>query len=122
MARAIVVLSHPDVRIAEAMAGKPRWERTFLEFLKGCDFPVLDMYDAFAADCGTLGADPAVYLKRYYNAHHTPAGNFFTAWALKDPVVDWLDPRPAPYAPGDVTAGTKVYHAYAKPRADIQKS
>ena len=29
--------------------------------------------------------------------HYNPAGNHLFAYALKDRVVDWLDPKPLPY-------------------------
>ena len=32
--------------------------------------------------------------------HHTPIGNAFTAWAVMDQVVDWLDPEPVTYRSG----------------------
>ena len=39
------------------------------------------------------------FLAPYYIGHHTPLGNFVTAWAMKDAVVEWLgDEPPAPYA------------------------
>ena len=39
------------------------------------------------------------FLTPYYIGHHTPLGNFVTAWAMKDAVVEWLgDEPPAPYA------------------------
>ena len=37
------------------------------------------------------------YLKRYYIGHYSPLGNFFTAFAIKDKVVEMLDPKPTPY-------------------------
>jgi len=37
------------------------------------------------------------YFKRYFIGHYNPAGNHFFAYALKDRVVDWLDPKPLPY-------------------------
>jgi hypothetical protein len=30
------------------------------------------------------------------DGHHTPVGNFFTAWALRETLVQWLDPAPLP--------------------------
>ena len=39
------------------------------------------------------------FLAPFYIGHHTPLGNFVTAWAMKDAVVEWLgDEPPAPYA------------------------
>ena len=37
------------------------------------------------------------YLEPLYIGHHTPRGNFFFAWAIKDWLVGQLDPRPIPY-------------------------
>jgi hypothetical protein len=39
----------------------------------------------------------ADYFKRYFIGHYNPAGNHFFAHALKDRVVEWLDPKPLPY-------------------------
>lgn len=33
--------------------------------------------------------------------HHSPAGNFFTAWALRETVVKWLTPPPRTYGCGE---------------------
>jgi hypothetical protein len=37
------------------------------------------------------------FIARHYIGHHTPAGNHFTAMAMKDAVVKWLEPKPSPY-------------------------
>jgi hypothetical protein len=52
-------------------------------------------YKRFKVPMSFIGI--STYLKRYYIGHHNPAGNFFAAWALKNQVVDWLDPTPEPY-------------------------
>ena len=36
------------------------------------------------------------YFKRYFIGHYSPAGNHFFAYAIKDKVVDWLDPSRCP--------------------------
>ncbi|MDP7134344.1 MAG: hypothetical protein QF437_27850, partial [Planctomycetota bacterium] len=60
-------------------------------------YPVVDMRGCFAADYATSKLGPDDYLLRYYNGHHSPAGNFFAAWALKDQVVEWMEPKPRPF-------------------------
>ena len=42
------------------------------------------------------------YLAQYYIGHYTPRGNLFCAHALKQSLVDMMDPKPIPYrnAPG----------------------
>ena len=40
------------------------------------------------------------YLERYFGgtiAHYNPRGNFFHAFAIKDKVVEMLEPKPIPY-------------------------
>ena len=42
-------------------------------------------------------ADPADYWKRYSIGHYTPAGNHLFAYAIRQSVVDWLEPKPLTY-------------------------
>jgi hypothetical protein len=37
------------------------------------------------------------YQKRYFIGHYSPAGNHFFAYAIKDTIVNWLDPKPITY-------------------------
>ena len=46
------------------------------------------------------------YMKRYFIGHYSPAGNHFFAYAIKDTVVDWLDPKPITYQNQDDRWGT----------------
>ena len=59
----------------------------------------IDMRDAFGKEYSLFKAGIEIYLDRYYigHQHHTPAGNFLTAWAIKDKVCQWMDPEPLPY-------------------------
>lgn len=108
-----VVLSHCMPYTANVLAGQPRWDQSFLDFIHDRGYPVLDMRDAFAAQFQRSNRQPREFLEPYYIGHHTPAGNFFTAWAIKDAVVDWLDPKPRPYRlPGNPG---KVQHDGWKP-------
>ena len=46
---------------------------------------------------------PQDYLKRYYIGHPNPIGNQFFAFAIKDAIVNWLDPKPLAYREGSET-------------------
>ena len=37
-------------------------------------------------------------MKRYYIGHYSPAGNHFFAYALKDTLIEWLEPKPISYS------------------------
>jgi len=93
----MVVLSFGQGRMASALRGEARFDESLVDWLKGKAYPVIDMRDVFAADYKKYNEDVDTYLKRYYIGHHSPAGNYFAAWAIKDKVVEWLEPEPLPY-------------------------
>src|SRR5690606_33787061 len=80
----MVVLSFGLRNIAFALEGRPRFDQTLLDWLATRPIPVVDMRDVFAGAYRGSKLSPAEFLKPYYNGHHTPLGNFFTAWALVD--------------------------------------
>ena len=96
----MVILSFGQGNIANALKNTPRFDQSFVDWLKDKPYPVIDMRDFFVADFKQSRLDPNAYLNRYYIGHHNPAGNFFTAWSLKKPLVEWLSPRPLPYQKG----------------------
>ena len=55
--------------------------------------------EAHAADYAQFSISVEDYLKRYWIGHYNPLGNHFTAFALKNKLVEMLDPKPAPYLP-----------------------
>jgi hypothetical protein len=93
----LVMLSYTGENVAAALRGEPRYDRVLTDWLKTRPYPVVDMRDAFLEDFSRSTLDVDAYLDRYYIGHHNPAGNFFTAQALRKPVVEWLDPKPSPY-------------------------
>ncbi|MDA1274519.1 MAG: hypothetical protein O2960_10785 [Verrucomicrobia bacterium] len=95
----MLMLSFGPGNMTRALAGEPGFDQTFVDWLRGKPYPVIDMREAFGRDYRSFNGDIAAYLKRYYNGHHTPAGNFFTAWSIKDRVAERLDPPPLPYRP-----------------------
>jgi len=93
----MLMLSFGQGNVAKDLRGEPRFDQSFVDWLGDKPYPVVDMRDAFAADYRRYEIDADQYLAPFYNGHHTPRGNFFTAWALKDRVVQWLNPKPLPY-------------------------
>ena len=41
------------------------------------------------------------YRRRYFIGHYNPSGNHFFAFAIKDAIVNWLDPQPITYQLGE---------------------
>jgi len=93
----MLILSFGRGNIARELQGMTRFDQSFVDWLKNKPYPVIDMRNCFKTEYTQFKTDVNTYLQRYYIGHHNPAGNFFTAWALKNRLVQWLDPRPAPY-------------------------
>jgi len=93
----MLILSHSSGGIRRDLLREPRWDQSFLDFLRDKSYPIVDLRDAHAKDFGCWRGDVDSYLRRYYNGHYSPAGNYFCAQAIKGHVVTWLNPKPRPY-------------------------
>ncbi|MBW2366898.1 MAG: hypothetical protein JRH15_03330 [Deltaproteobacteria bacterium] len=93
----MIILSFRKDNIARELHNKPRFDQSFVDWLKNKPYPVIDMRDIFREEYKRFKVDIDSFLTPFYNGHHTPAGNFFMAWRLKDKLVEWLDPAPKPY-------------------------
>jgi len=96
----MVVLSHGGGVLEHAITGRPKWDQTFVDYLSTKDYPVVDLRDAHAADFEQFNVDVSTYMKRHFVGHYAPAGNFFKAMALKNAMVEWLEPKPKTYPDG----------------------
>ncbi len=95
--RVLIVLSHGTGAVREALTGRPWWDRTFVDYLKTKAFGVVDLREAHVRDYARHRIDVDDYLSQYYIGHYSPRGNYFHAWAIKDPLLELLDPKPLPY-------------------------
>jgi hypothetical protein len=65
--------------------------------MSASDYEWFDLRDPFREDFARHKVSIDDYLDPLYIGHHTPRGNFFFAWALKERLVEWLEPKPLPY-------------------------
>jgi len=93
----LILQSFSRRSVADALSGKPLFDQTFNNWLATKDLPVIDLRDAFREEYAKTKLSVDEFLEPYYIGHHTPRGNFFFAWAIKDRLVEWLDPKPLPY-------------------------
>ena len=92
------VLSFIQRTLRSVLAGGDRFDREFADWLRGRGRPLVDMCDCFAREFENSQTDPDAFVGRYYiGQHHSPCGNAYTARAIKETVVGWLDPKPEPY-------------------------
>ena len=90
----MVVLSFGRNNMRKRLSGEERFDATFLQWIRTRSFPVVDMLELFERDFARSKMPMEDFIRRYYIGHHTPEGNHFTAMALVDPMVKWLNPKP----------------------------
>ena len=95
--KVIYVLSYGAEAITKAIDDEWRFDQQFVDFMSGKGLPVVDLMQAHEADFARFNIGLAEYLGRYFIGHYNPLGNFFTALALKDKLVEVLEPKPLPY-------------------------
>ena len=74
-----------------------RFDQPIVDLLDEKGWPYVDLLEAHAKDFVQFKISFEDYHARYYVGHYGPAGNFFYAFALKDKLVEMLDPKPIPY-------------------------
>jgi hypothetical protein len=99
----MILLSYDSGAIGAACRGLPRPDQSIVDFLKAGDVPFVDGLQKHVEDFQAFKLSAKDYVSRYYIGHYNPQGNHFFAFAIKDPVVAWLDPKPPAYRPGIAT-------------------
>lgn len=93
----LVILFDPYRAMVEMHRGVPRFDQEIVEYLKRERFDHFDMNEVHLRDFQAYNLTFDDYLKRFLVGHYTPRGNHFFAYAVKDTVVAWLEPKPCPY-------------------------
>lgn len=93
----LVVLFDPSRVTRPLIEGKPRYDQEIVDFLKDQKFRYFDMNLVHVEDYKNFRIPLDQYMKRYFIGHYNPAGNHFFAFAIKDTIIDWLDPKPITY-------------------------
>ena len=107
----MVLLSFSSQHVIDACKGLPRFDQVFVDYLKETGLVFVDALDKHVEDYRLFSCSPEEYVRRYYVGHYSPAGNHFFAFAVKDTIVDWLEPKPPAY---DFEKGPSL-HALAVP-------
>ena len=75
-----------------------RFDQPFIDFLQHKQLNYVDLLLAHHRDKAQFNLSMEDYLKRYYVGHYNLQGNVMQAFAIKDKLVDMLEPTPIPYA------------------------
>ncbi len=105
----MVVLTYDPQRIHNACMEMPRDDGAVIDYLDSGGIHYADVLTAHREDFKAFRLSPVEYVRRFCIPHYNPAGNHFMAYAIKDRVVDWLDPKPATYPHRGQTMGFAGY-------------
>lgn len=81
--------------------GEKRYDQEMVDFIQTNDYLYFDMNEVHLKDYKQFNLTLEEYMDRYFIGHYTPSGNHFFAYAIKDKLVDWLDPKPITYQQND---------------------
>jgi hypothetical protein len=91
------LISHSVEDLATALQTDGHFDRQLIDFLDRRKCTYVDDLDAHRVDLSRSKLTVDDYLKQYYIGHYTPLGNFFQAFAMKDNLAAFLDPKPIAY-------------------------
>ena len=97
--KVLYILSYPAQYIARYVKEGVRPDQPFTAFMQQSGLPVVDLLQLHVGEFQNYKGDIKDYLKQYFVGHYNPRGNLFTALAIKDRVVQMLNPKPQPYRP-----------------------
>lgn len=95
----MVLLSYGRGAAMKACRQEPRLDQPIVDYLKMKDILYVDTLEKHVEDYQNFRLSPDEYSRRYYIGHYNPRGNHFFAFAIKDAVVEWLNPKPPAYEP-----------------------
>lgn len=104
--RLMVILSYPVGSVWHGCSRTPEYNETdnvdwhpqeFRDHLAAQGIPCVDTLPAHVAEFDTFRLSAKDYVDRYYIGHYNPQGNHFFAYAIKDPIREWLSSPPPAY-------------------------
>jgi hypothetical protein len=106
----MVVLFDPYRAMNQLRISGTRYDQEIVDYLEREKVDHFDMNKVHLEDYKKFNLSWEDYLKEYFIGHYKPAGNHFFAFALKDKLVPWLDPKPISYQqPDQQTVSFKGY-------------
>ena len=98
-----LLLVHFDpTNVFRAMVnGEKRYDQEMIDFINNNGYAYFDMNKVHLDDFKKFNLSLDEYMDRYFIGHYNPSGNHFFAYAIKDKIVDWLDPKPITYLQND---------------------
>jgi len=101
----IVPLAYSEAQVINFLKGRERFDVSFIDYLERKKIAWFDSLQKHKQDYADFVIAPEKYIDRLYIkpaaaavfGHYNPLGNAFFAFALKDDLVGWLEPKPPAY-------------------------
>ena len=93
----MILLSYSSGDVIRACQETPRFDQFFVDYLNENEFLFVDVLNKHVEDFRVFNCSPEEHARRYYIGHYNPRGNHFFAFAVKDDIVKWLEPKPPTY-------------------------
>jgi hypothetical protein len=101
----IVPLTYSEGQIINFLKGGERFDTSFVDYLNRKNITWFDCLQKHKQDFSDFSITPEKYIDRYFIkpaaaavfGHYNPLGNAFFAFAMKNDLVNWLNPKPPAY-------------------------
>jgi hypothetical protein len=93
----LYILSYPGRRLAKYVNEGIRFDQEIVDFLNQKKLLYVDLLEEHRKEFLNYRLDINDYINKYFIGHYNPLGNFFCAYALKNKLIELLDPKPFPY-------------------------
>lgn len=102
----LIPLAYSEGQIINFLKGGERFDTVFVDYLKQRNIRWIDGLQLHKDDYADFGCTPEKYLGRIFIkpaaaavfGHYNAQGNAFFAYAMKNDVINWLNPKPPAYA------------------------
>ena len=92
----MIALYCPRVTRQLISTGK-RYDQPIVDYLRDNQILHFDMNLVHAEDYKCFNLPLEDYMARYHIGHYNPTGNHFFAHSIKNPIIEWLSPKPITY-------------------------
>jgi len=102
----MILLSYDVPSVMTYLEKGERFDEEIVEYLENSDLPYVDALEKAGEEYKKFSLSIEEFIAEHYIGragaqvfgHYKPHGNFWYAFAIKDAIVDWLDPKPPTYA------------------------
>jgi hypothetical protein len=93
----LFVLSYGAYTLRQFIEAGKRFDQALVDRLDALGVPYVDLMQAHAQDAARYRGSTDECLARYFIGHYNPLGNVFCAFAMKNALLNLLDPKPPAY-------------------------